>query len=360
MSRKKRRKFLGQVSRKAGLPPGTLVHVGEERTSKVKITIIDYDAASLEEREAKRVEECFPFKEKSTVTWINIDGVHDLQIIEKIGRHFDINPLILEDIANTEQRPHVKEFDDFMFVVLKMAGYDEASDSIDTEQVSLVVGSNYVISFQEGKEGDVFDPIRARIRAGRDRIRRSGADSLAHALMDACVDSYFGILEKLGLKLEEIEEETLNHPSAQTLERIHRLKRNLVLLRKAVWPVREIAGFLERCGSDLIQKQTCIYFRDIYDHSLQLIDIIETLRDITAGMLDIYLSSLSNRLNEVMKVLTIISTIFIPLTFLAGLYGMNFKHMPELEWRFGYYGLLFLMGGIAVFMLFFFKRKKWF
>lgn len=359
MSRRKHRRFFKKVSQKAGLPPGTLVHVGDERTEKVKIQVIDYDEASLEEREVKNVEECFPFKDRATVTWINVDGVHEVEIIEKIGRHFAINPLILEDIANTEQRPHIKEFDNFMFVVLKMAGYDEANDSIDTEQVSLIIGSNYVISFQEGKEGDVFDTVRGRIRSGRERIRKSGADFLAHALMDACVDSYFGILEKLGLKLEEIEEETLNHPAAETLERIHRLKRNLILLRKAVWPVREIAGFLERCGSDLIQKQTGIYFRDIYDHSMQLIDIIETLRDITAGMLDIYLSSLSNRLNEVMKVLTIISTIFIPLTFLAGLYGMNFRHMPELEWRYGYYALLALMLCVAVFMLFFFRKKKW-
>ena len=359
MSRRKHRRFFKKVSQKAGLPPGTLVHVGDERTEKVKIQVIDYNETSLEERDVKNVEECFPFRDRATVTWINVDGVHEVEIIEKMGKHFGINTLILEDIANTEQRPHIKEFDNLMFVVLKMAGYDEAADSIDTEQVSLIIGPNYVISFQEGKEGDVFDTVRGRIRSGRERIRKSGSDFLAHALMDACVDSYFGILEKLGLKLEEVEEETLNHPSAETLERIHKLKRNLILLRKAVWPVREIAGFLERCGSDLIQKQTCIYFRDIYDHSLQLIDIIETLRDITAGMLDIYLSSLSNRLNEVMKVLTIISTIFIPLTFLAGIYGMNFRHMPELEWRFGYFGLLALMGLLGVLMLFLFRKKKW-
>lgn len=359
MSKKKSRRFLKKVSKKAGLPPGTLVHVGEERTSKVKITIIDYDEKSLEEREAQSVEECFPFKDKASVTWINVDGVHEVGIIEKIGNHFGVNPLVLEDIANTEQRPHIKDFDSFLFVVLKMVAYDDTNDSIDTEQVSLLVGPNYVISFQEGKEGDVFDTVRERIRAGRERIRRSGADYLAHALMDACVDSYFAILEKLGLKLEEAEEETLNHPSAETLGEIHKLKRNLIILRKVVWPVREVAGFLERCDSDLIKKSTGIYFRDIYDHSLQLIDIIETLRDMAAGLLDIYLSSLSNRMNEVMKVLTIISTIFIPLTFLAGVYGMNFRHMPELEWRFGYFGLLIVMAAVAVLMLFFFRRKRW-
>jgi magnesium transporter len=344
---------------KAGLAPGTLVHIGEARTDKVKMEVIDYSEASFEQKAIERVEECFPFKARPTITWVNIDGVHDIGIIEKIGKEFRINDLVLEDIVNTEQRPQAKDFGSFIFIVLKMAKYDPADDELLTEQVSLVVGSNFVISFQEGKEGDVFGSVRERIRAGKDRIRKMGADYLAHALMDASVDSYFTVLEQIGMKLEDVEDETLNHPTPKTLEQIHKLKRNLIFLRKAVWPVREVASFLERSESPLIEKTTKIYFRDIFDHSLQLIDLIETFRDVAAGMLDIYLSSLSNRMNEVIKVLTIISTIFIPLTFLAGLYGMNFKNMPELGWRFGYYGVLALMVAIVVFMLFFFKRKRW-
>jgi magnesium transporter len=360
MSRRKHRRFVKKISQKAGLAPGTLVHVGEERTEQVKIEIIDYSETSYQQKYAQKVEECFPFKETPTITWINVDGVHEIEIIEKLGKHFGINELVLEDIVNTEQRPHVKDFDNFLFIVLKMARYENNGDDVQTEQVSLIVGTNVVISFQEGKEGDVFGGVRDRIRAGKDRIRKMGTDYLAHALMDASVDSYFSVLEQLGFKLEEVEEEVLNHPSVQTLELIHKLKRNLIYLRKAVWPIREVASFLERSESDLIQQSTRIYFRDVYDHSLQLMDIIETLRDITAGMLDIYLSSLSNRMNEVMKVLTIISTIFIPLTFIAGLYGMNFKFMPELEWQYGYFSILFVMVAVVIFMLFFFKRKKWF
>jgi magnesium transporter len=359
MSRRKHRRFVKKISQKAGLAPGTLVHVGEERTEKVRIEVIDYNETSFEQRTIQKVEECFPFKDKPTTTWINVDGVHEVDIIEKIGKHFGVNELVLEDIVNTEQRPFVKDFDKFIFVVLKMVNYDEQSDEIITEQVSLIVGPSFVISFQEGKEGDVFDPVRERIRNGKNSIRRKGSDYLAHALIDATVDCYFVILEQIGLKLEEIEDETLSNPSSLTIEKIHRLKRNLIFLRKAVWPLREIAGFLERCESEIIQKSTGIYFRDIYDHSLQLMDIIETLRDLAAGMLDIYLSSLSNKLNEVMKVLTIISTIFIPLTFLAGIYGMNFKYMPELEWHYGYYALWVGMIALGVSMLFLFKRKKW-
>ncbi len=359
MSKSKRRRRMKKIAMKAGLAPGTLVHIGEARTDKVKMEVIDFSEASFEQKAIERVEECFPFKARPTITWVNIDGVHDIGIIEKIGKEFRINDLVLEDIVNTEQRPQAKDFGSFIFIVLKMAKYDSADDELLTEQVSLVVGSNFVISFQEGKEGDVFGSVRERIRAGKDRIRKMGADYLAHALMDASVDSYFTVLEQIGMKLEDVEDETLNHPTPKTLEQIHKLKRNLIFLRKAVWPVREVASFLERSESPLIEKTTKIYFRDIFDHSLQLIDLIETFRDVAAGMLDIYLSSLSNRLNEVIKVLTIISTIFIPLTFLAGLYGMNFKNMPELGWRFGYYGVLALMVAIVVFMLFFFKRKRW-
>lgn len=356
---KESKRYLKKISQKVGLPPGSLVHIGEERKEKVKIELNYYDEEVCETKVLGSFEEAASFLQRRGVTWINIDGLSDVSIVEKAGRFFEINELVLEDILNTEQRAQAKDFEDFLFVVLKMANYDNSKDELITEQVSIIFGKNYVLSFQEGIEGDVFNSVRERIRKGKERIRKMGSDYLAHALIDASVDSYFVVLEKIGLKLEEIEEEILDNPSAKTIEEIHRLKRNLIFLRKAVWPIREVAGFLERSESPLIQKPTTLYFRDIYDHTLQLIDLIETFRDIGGGILDTYLSNLSNRLNEVMKVLTIISTIFIPLTFIAGVYGMNFHFMPELEWKYGYFVILFVMAVIAFFMGLFFKKKDW-
>jgi len=351
-------RFIKKRSKKVGLPPGTLVHIGEKKTDKVRITIIDYDEANFEEKEIKTVEECFPFKNKPTVTWINIDGIHDIKIIEKIGKHFDLHPLILEDIVNTGQRPKIEDFGDYIFVVLKMLYYNEKEDEIQAEQVSLILGSNFVISFQE-REGDVFNPIRERIRSGKGRIRKMGADYLAYALIDTIVDSYFIILEKLGEKIESIEEELVTNPTPETLQAIHHLKREMIFLRKSVWPLREVVNRLERGESTLIHESTGIYLRDVYDHTIQVIDAIETSRDMLSGMLDIYLSSVSNRMNQIMKVLTIIATIFMPLTFIAGIYGMNFEFMPELAWPWGYPLVLLVMVVIGISMLIYFRRKKW-
>lgn len=359
MSKKKNKRFLKKISKKAGLPPGSLVHIGEEKSEKTKIEAIYFDEEICETRELTSFEEAEHFLQKKGVTWINVDGVSDVALIERAGKFFNINELVLEDILNTEQRPQAKDFGEFLFIVLKMAKYDDAKDDLLTEQVSIIVGQNYVLSFQEGLEGDVFDPVRERIKKGKERIRKMCSDYLAHALIDASVDSFFVVLENIGLKLEDIEEETLSLSSSKTIEDIHKLKRNLIFLRKAVWPIREVAGFLERSDSHLIRKTTSQYFRDIYDHTLQLIDLIETFREIGGGILDIYLSNMSNRLNEVMKVLTIISTIFIPLTFIAGVYGMNFHNMPELEWKYGYFLILFLMAIVAFLMVRFFRKKEW-
>ena len=345
-------------SRKIGLPPGTLVHVGAKKTSKARITIIDYDEAQFQEKEAKKVEECFPFKDKPTVTWINIDGIHQVDIIEKIGKHFNLHPLVLEDIVNTGQRPKMEDFVDYIFIVVKMLYYDEKENETKTEQVSLILGSNFVISFQES-EGDVFDPIRERIRSDKGRIRKMGADYLAYALIDTIVDNYFTILEKLGEGIEDIEDELVTNPMPETLQTIHNLKREMIFLRKSVWPLREVISRLERWESSLIQKSTGIYLRDVYDHTIQVIDAIETFRDMLSGMLDIYLSSVSNRMNEVMKVLTIIATIFIPLTLVAGIYGMNFKFMPELAQPWGYPMVYSIMLVIGILMVMYFRKKKW-
>lgn len=351
-------KIIRKRLEKAGLPPGTLVHIGEKKSEKVRITIIDYEESQFQEREVKTVEECFPFKDKPTVTWINIDGIYDIEIIEKIGKCFDLHPLILEDILNTEQRPKMEDFEDYLFVVAKMLYYNEKQDEIEIEQVSFILGANFLISFQE-KPGDVFEPIRNRIRSGKGRIRKMGADYLVYSLIDIIVDHYFTVLEKIGEKIEDIEEKLLTNPTLQTLQSIHKLKRELLFLRKSVWPLREVVNNLERTESKLIHKSTGIYLRDVYDHTIQVIDTIESSRDMLSGMLDIYLSSISNKMNEIMKVLTIIATIFIPLTFVAGIYGMNFQFMPELKWRWSYPLTLLGMFIIGISMLVYFKRKKW-
>ena len=346
-------------SKKAGLPPGSLVHIGERKTDEVKITIMDYNEAHFQEKQVKTIEECFAFKNKPTITWINIEGIHDVEVLEKLGGCYGFHPLILEDILNTDQRPKMEDFGEYIYVVLKMLKYDNRKNEIVTEQISLILGKNFVISFQEGLEGDVFDPVRERIRTSKGRIRKEGADYLAYSLLDTIVDNYFLILEKLGEKIESSEEELVAHPTPETLHLIHDLKREMIFLRRSVWPLREVLGNLERMDSILVNKTTGIYIRDVYDHTIQVIDTIETFRDMLSGMLDIYLSSISNRLNAVMKVLTIIATIFMPLTFIAGVYGMNFKYMPEIGWKWGYVWALFLMVSVVVVMLLYFRKKKW-
>ena len=351
-------KLIKKRSKKAGLPPGTLVHIGEKKAETLKITIMDYDEVHFEEKEIKTIDECIIFKDKPTVTWINIDGLHQVEILEKLGECYGLHPLVLEDILNTDQRPKMEDYGEYLYIVLKDLHYDDKSSQIEPEQISLILGPNFVFSFQE-MEGDTFGTIRERIRNSKGRIRKMGADYLAYSLLDSIVDNYFIILEKLGEKIEFLEEKLVTQATPETLRMIHHLRREMIFLRKAVWPLRAVVNGLERGESSLIKESTRIYLRDVYDHTIQTIDTIETYRDMVSGMLDIYLSSVSNRLNSVMKVLTIIATVFMPLTFLAGGYGMNFKFMPELEWRWGYPFIWLVMVGIGVFMFLYFKKKKW-
>ena len=351
-------RFMKRTSTRPGLAPGTLVHVGEKKVEKVRIRIIDYDEEKLEERELESVDECFPYADKPTVTWINIDGLHEVEVIEKIGKNFDLHPLVLEDIVHTGQRPKMEEYEGYIFLITKMLSYDEVEDKLRTEQFSLILGPNYIITFQE-EVGDVFEMVRERLRKGKGRIRKLPPDYLAYALIDAVVDHYFLVLEKIGERVESLEEELVTNPNPETLQTIHHLKRELIFLRKSVWPMRELIGGLERGESSLVGEKTTVFLRDVYDHTIQVIDTVETLRDIVSGMLDVYLSSLSNKMNEVMKVLTIIATIFIPLTFIAGIYGMNFEFMPELKWHWGYPIVWVIIIAIAVIMLFYFRRKRW-
>ena len=334
------------------------MYIGKTKNEKVKITYIGYNEDHFQEEQVETVEKVFQFSNTSNATWINFDGIHQLDTIEKIGKQFKIHPLVLEDIMNAGQRPKMEDFGDYFFIVLKMLHYDEKEDETKTEQVSLILSSKYVLSFQED-EGDVFDPIRERIRTNRGNIRKRGADYLAYSLIDAIVDNYFMVLEKIGEKIEDIEDELVKNPTPEVLQTIHRLKRELIFLRKSVWPLREVISRLERWESPLIDKSIDIYLRDVYDHTIQVIDSLETFRDTLSGMLDIYLSSVSNRMNEVMKVLTVISTIFIPLTLIASIYGMNFRYMPELEWPWGYPMVYIVMLSISAVMLVYFRRKKW-
>ena len=352
-------RFIPRRSRKSGLPPGTPVHIGEKKTEKVSVTVIDYDEVQVQKKEIEDAAACLPFRDLPTVTWINVDGVHDAEKVRTLGDCFGMHHLVLEDIMNTDQRPKVEDYDSYLYVVLKMLDWDQETQGVVGEQVSIVLGRNFVLSFHEDRDGDVFGPIRDRILNSKGRIRKMGADYLAYALVDAIVDHYFVILERLGEGIEDIEGEVFANPTTETLHTIQHMKREMIFLRKSIWPLREVVSRLERRDSELIQQETGIYLRDVYDHTIQVIEVIETFRDMLSGMLDIYLSSLSNRMNEVMKVLTIFAVIFIPLTFMAGIYGMNFEYMPELKTRWGYplFWVAILVVGIS--MLVYFRRKRW-
>jgi magnesium transporter len=346
------------MKRGSNLHTGSLVPPAGSRDGLAPvITIIDYDADHYQEKQVATLEECLPFKATDTVTWINIDGLSDTGLVECIAKSYDIHPLIIESILNTGQRPKMEDLDTYLYVNLKMLQYLEPAHKVKIEQVSLIVGNRYVISFQEDV-GDVFDPVRERIRKDG-KIRKHGTDYLAYALIDAIVDNYFAVMEALGEQVELLEEMLVSNPSKEMLFKIHTLKKEMIYLRKSVWPLREVIAGLERSDSKLIKEETRIYLRDVYDHTIQVIDTIETFRDMVSGMIDIYLSGMSMRLNEVMKVLTLIATIFIPLTFIVGLYGMNFEYMPEISHPYGYYGVWAVIILVTATMLLYFHRKQW-
>lgn len=349
-------RLISKRAGKAGLPAGSLVHVGERKTERVRITVIEYNEDSASEREVATVQE-IPEPKGKSVLWIDVEGLHDPSVIEAIGKRFNIHPLILEDIVNTGGRPKVQDCDSYLFIVAKIARC-ESQGNILTEQVSMILGERFVISFQEHKI-DIFDPVQTRIKADKGRMRKMGADYLMYALLDEVVDNYFVALEKIGDRIETTENELVTDPSKKTLHDMHVLRREMLLLKKSVWPLREVVAELERGNSKLIREGTGIYLRDVYDHAVQIMDATETLREMVSGMLDIYLSSMSNRINSVMKVLTVIATIFMPITFIAGIYGMNFKYMPELGWKLGYPAVLLIMAVISVWMLLIFRKRRW-
>lgn len=345
-------------SKTLGLPPGSLVHVGKSASPKIRISVMDYDQGHLIEKEDVSLEECLQLMKTPTVTWINIQGIHDPHVITNVGQHFGLHALLLEDIMNAGQRSKLDDYKDHLFIVLRMLSYNGTAEKVEDEQVSLILGKQYVISFLEG-DHDIFDSVRGRIRKGNKRIRTMGSDYLCYALIDCIVDHYFVILEAVDQKLENVETTLADQPGPETMRLIQHLKREIIILRKSVWPLREVINHFRKSESPLIKSSTQLYLHDVYDHTIQAMDTIESFRDIASGMLDVYLSNMSYHMNDVMKVLTIMATIFVPLTFIASLYGMNFEHMPELRSEWGYPIALSIMLITGLGMLYFFRRKRW-
>ena len=352
------RRIVSTRRAKAGLPPGTPVHVGERRADGVRFSVMTFGADGCDEHTPPDVPACVALRGTAAVTWINIDGVHDVAVVTEICKAFDVHPLVQEDVVNTDQRPKAEDYGSYLFLVIKMLQHASDGAGISTEQVSMIVMDGLVISFQE-RPGDVFQNVRERIRTGKGNVRKRGADYLAYCLIDAVVDHYFIMLEQIESQIEPLEEEVVTNPAPGSVRTIQGLKRDLLLLRRSLWPLREMVYRLSREGAPAIADDTKVFLRDLYDHVIHLIELVETFQELASGTMDVYLSSISNRMNSVMKVLTIISTIFIPLTFIAGVYGMNFLFMPELEWRYAYPAVLGVMVGIVAFMIRFFRKKGW-
>lgn len=355
-ARSKTKKFR---AKQVGLAPGTLVHVGEQKVDRPVLDFFDYDPGMIDVRHDVSIDDCLALKLSSTVSWINLSGIHDIPLLEKIGQHFELHPLVMEDILNTQHRPKLEEHEGYSLIILKMLEFDEETEQIGAEQLSLVLSSHYVLSFQE-RPGDVFDGLRDRLMRSNGRIRHRGTDYLVYGLLDSIVDSYFHILEKLGDRLALLEEQLIVQPDQECQHRIHHYKRELLNLRKLVWPLREVISELYSGEAQLIEETTTVYLRDLQDHVVQVLDTVELYRDTVSGLLDLYLSSISYRMNEVMQVLTIMASLFIPLTFIAGIYGMNFENMPELKLTWGYPAVWLVMLICVGGMLIYFKRKKWF
>lgn len=351
-------RFLKKKEASIGQVPGEMVFIGQQKVQDSTIRLIDYTKESLTEQELHNINEGVAFKETDTVTWINVNGLHDTHIIRQMGEGFGLHPLVLEDIVNTGQRPKMEEFDDYIFIVIKMMYYDQKEGQISSEQLSMVLGKTFLLTFQE-RPGDVFGPVRDRIRKQKGRIRGVGIDYLAYALLDCVIDNYISIVERMGEQIEAIEEEIIDNPSQVILSKINNYKHEMNYFRKSIRPAREFILSLSRLDSNLIQEQTRPFLKDLLDLATQAVEVIDTYREMLSDHLNIYNTGVSNRLNEIMKVLTIFSAIFIPLTFIAGIYGTNFEYLPELHFRYSYFIFWGFMLMVAFIMLRFFKRRDW-
>lgn len=356
LRRPKSTKALNQV-------PGTVTYIGRKESIETKLEVIDFNKETFERYSSSRPEDAFNFEKEDRVTWINIDGLSNTEEIKKLGKYYELHPLILEDIVNTNQRPKIDEYQDYIFVVVKMLYFPgkevtKNNGTLVSEHLSFVVGKDYVLSFQEA-DGDVFEGIRERIENAKGRIRRNGADYLLFSLLDAIIDQYFEVVDHMGDKIELLEEALFEEANDDITFEIQELKRTILRIRRAVFPLREVLSRLEKLDNPIIEEKTRNYFRDLYDHVTQVSENIEIYREMTWGLMDMYMTTLSHKMNEVMKVLTIIATIFIPLTFIAGIYGMNFEFMPELQWKYSYFVLWGIMFLIFLLMLYYFRKKKW-
>lgn len=357
MPYKRIRKKLSSTS-KAGLPPGSLIHIGEETGEDVRITLIEYNSDEYSERIITDIEDCYASKDNNMISWINIDGLHNPDLIEKLGSHFGLHHLLLEDIMNTQHRPKVEEFDDIYFVTLRMLSIDPNDDDLLSEQLSIILGNNWLLSFQQ-HTGDVFDNLRTNLKEGKGQLRKRKHDYLMYRLMDTVVDNYFYVTDHFTERVEQLEDEVLNDVKEDPVIEIQHLRRELLSIKRAVMPLREVLVVMQNETSNLFAKTTYRYLRDVYEHVIQSYENIEAQQQSLTGITDLHLNRTSYKMNQVMQVLTIISTIFIPLTFIAGIYGMNFENMPELSWKYSYPIVWILMGILALIMIFYFKRKKW-
>jgi magnesium transporter len=330
-----------------------------ENRLPVALELITYNQSKYERHSLIPVDDLLAKCETGSIQWVNVDGLADTSLIQKIGNHFNLHYLMMEDVLNTEHRPKVDEYDDQMFLTLKMLVREEG-EAIDYEHVSFVLGKDYLLSFQEKEGGDIFGVVRSRIKAENSIFRQRGPDYLLYRLVDTIVDSYYEVLEKIGYKVEQVEENISNNPSIKDFEQIQQLRKEFIYLRKVVYPLREALNKLIKNESGFIEERTVKYYSDVYDHVIHLIDSLDTYKDLTSTMMDLYMNTINYKMNEVMKLLTIITTIFIPLSFIAGIYGMNFENMPELTWDWGYYGVLGVMAAIFIAMVFYFRYKKYF
>ncbi|WP_298556387.1 magnesium/cobalt transporter CorA [uncultured Algibacter sp.] len=345
------KKILGKI-------PGSIIYTGDRSKEKLFIDTFDYGKDFCTEKELQSVQESFEYKDTDSVTWINLNGLNHVDQIEALGKHYALHPLVLEDVVNIAQRPKIDEYDDYIFVSLKMLYYDD-EQQIVSEQVSFVLGKNYVLSFQEA-EGDVFDQVRNRLRQSKGRVRNMKSDYLLYVLIDAIVDHYFSVIEILGDKIEDFETAIFSGAVDDDIsQKIQNLKREILRVRRAIFPLREVINRIEKNESPLIQKKTITYYKDIYDHLIQVSENIDIYREMIWSLMDMYMTTISNKMNEVMKVLTIMASIFIPLTFIAGIYGMNFEYIPELQYKYSYFILWGVMIIMFLGMLYYFRKKKW-
>lgn len=344
---------------KVGLPPGSIIYVGEKKIENVKISLTEYDEKDVETREIKSVEEIDPYTDTPQVTWVNVCGLHDTELIKQIGEKFNIHPLVLEDILNTETRPKIEITEKYIFIAMKMLTTNGHDHQPVIEQVSFILGNSFIFSFLE-KSDNIFIPIKDRIINNSGKVRKQDSDYLFYTLMDIVVDQYYLTLEHIEEKIELLDDEVITNTDQSQIKKVYTLKNKLLLIRRSIWPLREIFSRLIREESNLIDKKVMPYLRDLLDHTIQITETIDLQREIINGLMETHLSLMSYKMNEVMKVLTVIATIFIPLTFIVGVYGMNFDYLPELHWTWAYFAAWGVMIGITTFMIFFFKRKKWF